>query len=492
MIALSEDMDNINLYQQKSDVDSGEAIDFRDMAEKRAKYIQGQIHRQQILYSQQRQQAIASVSPVKSTRRDSLFVDNAADVTRNNTPQDAKRNEIDFKFNGSRARATSDEFVPPRWELDEEVQVCGLCNANFDWILRRKHHCRKCFRIVCHDCSNQRALLPQEYAVSNPQRVCTNCFEELSPIQHLLIPSIANHQKYNPIDTTKCINRYFNLPFSLTLGSEIRKAAYSTYNLFETNMLRDRSIPIELMKRAKGIAFLTVVKGGFGIGCNFGTGLVILRLPSGDWSAPTAIATVGMSWGTLIGCNITDYVIFLNTYEAVIAFSGVGQVSIGAGIDIAVGPIGRSGSADIILSQRGIAPCYSYAHSRGFYAGISLDGSVILSRPDVNEKFYGKRYDPLELLSGRVERPRAAQALYDAIEFAMYVNPSKYNHLKDLPLTSIPQSKSTNRCVRDIQNEKEYNSHNQKHTKIISHNQDHMVEESDGNDFVEDNDFLFF
>lgn len=75
-----------------------------------------------------------------------------------------------------------------------------------------------------------------------------------------------------------------------------------------------------------------------------GTGLVVARLPEsegGGWSAPTAIATMGLSWGALIGLDVTDYVIVLNTPEAVAAFSGLGQITIGAGIEVAVGPVGR-------------------------------------------------------------------------------------------------------------------------------------------------------
>lgn len=61
----------------------------------------------------------------------------------------------------------------------------------------------------------------------------------------------------------------------------------------------------------------------------------------GGWSAPSAIGTVGVSWGAVIGLDVTDYVVILNTTEAVQAFSGLGQISIGAGIEVAVGPVGR-------------------------------------------------------------------------------------------------------------------------------------------------------
>lgn len=31
------------------------------------------------------------------------------------------------------------------------------------------------------------------------------------------------------------------------------------------------------------------------------------------------------------------------------------------------------------------------SHSRGLFAGLSLEGGVIVSRPDVNRKFYGRQ-----------------------------------------------------------------------------------------------------
>ena len=71
---------------------------------------------------------------------------------------------------------------------------------------------------------------------------------------------------------------------------------------------------------------------------------MVARLPDsegGGWSAPTAIATVGVSWGAVIGLDVTDYVIVLNTEDAVRAFSGHGQITVGAGIEVAVGPVGR-------------------------------------------------------------------------------------------------------------------------------------------------------
>jgi hypothetical protein len=153
-----------------------------------------------------------------------------------------------------------------------------------------------------------------------------------------------------------------------------------------------------------------------------GTGLVISRLApeqGGGWSAPSAIGTVGLSWGAVIGIDVTDYVVILNTSEAVTAFSGAGQISIGAGVEVAIGPVGRSGSADFHVADTGLAPAFSYSHSRGLFAGLSLDGSVIMARSEVNHCFYGRPVTPMELLQGSVPPPRAAAPLYAALDEAL-------------------------------------------------------------------------
>ena len=51
------------------------------------------------------------------------------------------------------------------WEADPSVTACRICNTSFN-MLKRKHHCRYCGRIVCHICSNQYV---------NHARCCSEC-----------------------------------------------------------------------------------------------------------------------------------------------------------------------------------------------------------------------------------------------------------------------------------------------------------------------------
>lgn len=106
-------------------------------------------------------------------------------------------------------------------------------------------------------------------------------------------------------------------------------------------------IPARLLEEAKGVAVLTVAKGGFGVaGVEFGTGLVVARLGDNQqWSAPCAIGTAGMSWGALIGAQVSDHVFLLMTDAAVeLMFNNDGNLQLGADIGV-VSELGICGNS---------------------------------------------------------------------------------------------------------------------------------------------------
>jgi hypothetical protein len=58
----------------------------------------------------------------------------------------------------------------------------------------------------------------------------------------------------------------------------------------------------------------------------------------------------------------------------------------------------------------------TYSLSTGLYAGVSLDGKVLVTRNRVNEKFYGRIVSGMEILQGHIPTPTAARPLYDALQ----------------------------------------------------------------------------
>ena len=55
----------------------------------------------------------------------------------------------------------------PRWQPDHEVNDCPICKRPFSFLFRR-HHCRKCGRVVCNECSPHRITIPRQYIVHPP------------------------------------------------------------------------------------------------------------------------------------------------------------------------------------------------------------------------------------------------------------------------------------------------------------------------------------
>jgi lipid-binding SYLF domain-containing protein len=90
---------------------------------------------------------------------------------------------------------------------------------------------------------------------------------------------------------------------------------------------------------------------------------------------------------------VSDFVVVLNSDDAVRAFASSGNVTIGGNLSAAVGPIGTGGSVDTFvpslpslkssLAGRALmnpAPIFTYSKSKGLYAGVSLEGTVLVER----------------------------------------------------------------------------------------------------------------
>lgn len=175
--------------------------------------------------------------------------------------------------------------------------------------------------------------------------------------------------------------------------------------------LPESDIPKAVMRNAKGLAIMTVLKAGFGVSAQGGKGVVVARTPHG-WSGPSAIGTGGGGFGLQIGAAVTEFVIVLNTDAAVQAFAQKGNVTIGADVSVVAGPVGRDLAAGVLPT----AAIYTYSNSQGLFAGMSLQGAVIAARNDANAAYYGKPVTPEEILSGRVKPPAGAAKLIAALK----------------------------------------------------------------------------
>src|SRR3954469_3428520 len=175
------------------------------------------------------------------------------------------------------------------------------------------------------------------------------------------------------------------LPFAANAATEQEIVNQSASILRQFKRMPERGIPRSVLRNAKGLAILTVVKVGFGLSGKGGQGVVIAKTGNG-WSGPSFIGTGGAGFGFQAGAEVTDFVLVLNTQEAVRAFSHGGNVSIGADVSAAAGPVGRSAHAGVMPT----AAIYSYSRAKGLFAGASIEGAVIASQRDAIRHYYGR------------------------------------------------------------------------------------------------------
>jgi lipid-binding SYLF domain-containing protein len=178
----------------------------------------------------------------------------------------------------------------------------------------------------------------------------------------------------------------------------------------------EERIPRDLLDKAECVAVVPSAKKlALGFGGRWGKGAVVCRGQDrrGSWGAPLLISIGGGSFGLQIGGQSADYV-FLVMNPKGIDYLMRSQFSLGADAAVAAGPVGRTGSAATDLRLR--AEILSYSRTRGLFAGLSLEGSVVKQDRDGNENLYGEPIDARRLLlEGAYAVPAAARGLVDLL-----------------------------------------------------------------------------
>lgn len=254
------------------------------------------------------------------------------------------------------------------------------------------------------------------------------------------------------------------------------------------------SIPSKVINRAVGLAVFTTARAGFHVSGATGSGVLIARLPDGSWSPPSGIQVHSLGAGFMIGIDIYDCVVVINTKEALEAFTKT-RMSLGSDLAVVAGPWGAGGAVDFAAppSQKGKEaaasgspttdadgkpvtpppgaasekhpdgvysvptvnepgpeaadtterpqagkerkpsalkkamkqPTYSYVKSRGFYAGVQVDGTIVTERKDANAALYGEAVSVQSILkgeiplgAGRENWASAVKPLFDTIKGA--------------------------------------------------------------------------
>ena len=181
-----------------------------------------------------------------------------------------------------------------------------------------------------------------------------------------------------------------------------KTAQKATKALDEIMAISDRSVPTDLLRKAKAVGvFPNVIKGAFIIGGQGGKGLISRRV-KGGWGAPALFKLGGASIGFQIGGSSTDVVMLFMTDDSLKNLLE-DKFEIGGEASAAAGPVGRTAKAATDAQLK--AQILSYSRSKGLFAGVSLSGAVISPDDNANRALYS--YPAKELLTGVSKIPLA-------------------------------------------------------------------------------------
>lgn len=177
---------------------------------------------------------------------------------------------------------------------------------------------------------------------------------------------------------------------------ELSQRAISAAEVVTTSArTTDREIPQSLLKQATCVAtFPKVIRIGFVVGVRFGQGMVSCRV-DGGWSNPAYMNIAGGSWGAQIGLDSTDLILVFVNQNAIDRVSK-DKLELGAGAAVSAGPFGRD--AAIGTDFRLDSEIFAYSRSKGLYAGIAINGSVLDVDSESNQMVYGANVDAMTIL----------------------------------------------------------------------------------------------
>jgi lipid-binding SYLF domain-containing protein len=151
---------------------------------------------------------------------------------------------------------------------------------------------------------------------------------------------------------------------------------------------RNASDVASMLRRARAVMVCPrVFKAGFILGGEGGSCVLVARDGSGSWSAPAFYGMGTGSVGLQIGIQDAELMMMILTDKGLNAVLD-SQFKIGGDASIAVTVVG-AGIQGATTAAVG-ADIVAYAHTRGLFGGISLAGSLMSSRSEWDQAYYGK------------------------------------------------------------------------------------------------------
>lgn len=133
------------------------------------------------------------------------------------------------------------------------------------------------------------------------------------------------------------------------------------------------------------IIFPQLVRGGFIIGAEGGSGVLLARGADNSWGPPAFVRLTAGSIGLQIGGQVSEAVLVIMNDGALDAVLQQ-QFSFGGDLSVAIGPVGQGVRAGSTANLGG--DIIAFSRNQGLFGGGSLEGGAVTARNGLNAAYY--------------------------------------------------------------------------------------------------------
>jgi lipid-binding SYLF domain-containing protein len=175
----------------------------------------------------------------------------------------------------------------------------------------------------------------------------------------------------------------------------------------------DRLDATSALRRARGVLVCprsfraAFFAGGEGGGC-----VLVGRDAAGSWSSPAFYAMGSGSIGFQAGIQDSQTLLLLMNDRALNAVID-NQFKLGADASLALATLG--GSVEGATTTNLGADILAYSRSRGLFAGLAIDGTVINAQPEWNQAYYGREVGARDIVVNMAAHNPGADPLRAAL-----------------------------------------------------------------------------
>ncbi|KAL2754611.1 hypothetical protein ACRALDRAFT_1063410 [Sodiomyces alcalophilus JCM 7366] len=181
-----------------------------------------------------------------------------------------------------------------------------------------------------------------------------------------------------------------------------------------------KRIPRKIIQNAAGIAIFTCMRSGLWMTGSGGSGILISRKADGTWSPPSGIMLHTPTLSFIIGVDVYDCVLVVNSMTSLETLITRPSVTLGEDIGLTKGPLIPLDSTDEDWRWSHLDNCVlTYLKARGQARNVNLHGCILTERGNENDRFYQGAVTPAQIAAGNVSRRvDETRPLFEVIKMA--------------------------------------------------------------------------